>query len=58
MKKGFLPVHLMHCSLQNCVQDTLSPIDIKLRFAQNESEQATSILNIDSATRVDTEVWK
>ena len=42
--------------LQKCVKDTLSPICIKLKFSQVDSENASAILNVDSVTQVDVEV--
>ncbi|XP_076001835.1 integrin alpha-L [Genypterus blacodes] len=39
-----------------CVQDTLSPVSIKLQFSQDDSETASAVLNVDSNTQADVEV--
>lgn len=43
-------------SLQKCVRDTLTPISIKLNFAQVETESASAVLNVDSKRQAFVEV--
>ncbi|CAL8237626.1 unnamed protein product [Lota lota] len=50
-----------HCfnhsvNMPNCVYDTISPIDIRLKYSQYEREKAANILNADSATQTAIEV--
>ncbi|KAK0154215.1 Integrin alpha-M [Merluccius polli] len=54
-------IRTKHCfnhsiNMPKCVYDTLSPIVIRLKFAQLESKKMASVLNADSVTQVDTEV--
>uniref|UniRef100_A0A3B3UF29 Integrin alpha-L-like n=1 Tax=Poecilia latipinna TaxID=48699 RepID=A0A3B3UF29_9TELE len=43
-------------SMNKCIQDTLSPVNIKLNFSQDAQENSTAILNIDSQRRAMVEV--
>ncbi|XP_014849188.1 PREDICTED: integrin alpha-L-like [Poecilia mexicana] len=43
-------------SMNKCIQDTLSPVNIKLNFSQDSHENSTAILNIDSQRRAMVEV--
>ncbi|XP_054897377.1 integrin alpha-D isoform X2 [Poeciliopsis prolifica] len=43
-------------SMNKCIQDTLTPVIIKLNFSQDFSENSTGILNIDSNRRAMVEV--
>ncbi|XP_076583441.1 integrin alpha-M-like [Chaetodon auriga] len=42
--------------MPKCVKDTLSPISIKLNFAQDDSENASVVLNMDSKKQAVVEV--
>lgn len=42
--------------LQTCVRDTLSPISVALNFAQEDSEHASAVLNVDSKRQAAVEV--
>ncbi|KAM4584239.1 integrin alpha-M [Odontesthes bonariensis] len=42
--------------MQKCVRDTLSPIDIKFNFSQDNSDNSSAILNMDSSTEANVEV--
>lgn len=42
--------------LQKCVGDTLSPISIKLKFKEEQSETQAAFLNVDSVTQAVAEV--
>lgn len=43
-------------SLQECLEDTLSPVVIKLNFTQADSENANAVLNVDSKKHAVVEV--
>lgn len=42
--------------LQKCVDDTVSPISIRLNFCQADSERASAVLNVDSRRQAVIEV--
>ncbi|XP_072240244.1 integrin alpha-M [Leuresthes tenuis] len=42
--------------MQKCVRDTLSPINIKLNFSQDNSENSSAVLNVYSSTGAKVEV--
>lgn len=42
--------------LQKCVEDTLSPISVRLNFFQVDSESASAVLNMDSQWQAAAEV--